>query len=174
MKVLLISIVLLVSALTTVYSLAAVVQRRQDNQVPATCDEARAEVARFGDALSEWGSGKGGDAWRSSKFTSAEGETFWEGFNFYKSESRFKKAVRQINEDMEGVIGRKPIFDDNGREVGQRIVKETRVDGKTSSVLIQLITPRSIHGIRAPSLGLALTVEKARITCQVEAGRNTN
>ncbi|MGH9873136.1 MAG: hypothetical protein ACRD9S_11830, partial [Pyrinomonadaceae bacterium] len=124
------------------------------------------EVARFEDALSTRGSGKGGDVWRSSKFTSAEGETFWEGFNFYTSESRFKKAVRQINENMEGVIGRKPIFDDNGREIGLRIVKETRLDGKATSVLIQLITPRSIHGIQAPSLGLALTVEKARITCR--------
>ena len=166
MKEFLIIIVLLLTGLTTIYSLASAVQRRQDNQVPATCDEARAEVAKFGDALSTWGSGKGGDVWRSSKFTSAEGETFWEGFNFYKSESRFKKTVRQINEDMEGVIGRKPIFDDTGREVGQRIVKETRVDGKVTSVLIQLITPRSIHGIRAPSLGLALTAEKARITCR--------
>ena len=166
MKVFLIIIVLLLAGLTPVYPLAAVVQRRQDYQVPTTCDEARAEVAKFGDGFSEWGSGKGGDAWRSSKFTSAEGETFWEGFNFYKSESRFKRAVQQINEDMEGVIGRKPLFDDNGREVGQRIVKETRVDGKVASVLIQLITPRSIHGIRAPSLGLAFTVEKARIDCR--------
>ena len=166
MKVFLIIILLLLPSLTPVYPLTSAIRATSDNQATQTCEEARTEVARFKDALTTSGSGKGGDVWHSSKFTSSEGETFWEGFNFYKSESRFKKAVRQINEDMEGVIGRKPIFDDTGREVGQRIVKETRVNGKTIRVLIQRITPRSIHGISAPSLELALTAEKARIDCR--------
>ena len=166
MKAFLIIIVILLAGLTNASPPASAVRTKPNNQAAQTCEEARAEVGRFSDASSTWGDGKGGDVWRSSKFTSSEGETFWEGFNFYKSESRFKKAVRQINEDMEGVIGRTPVFDDNGREVGQRIVKETRVEGKTTRVLIQRITPRSIYGISAPSLELTLTVEKARITCR--------
>ena len=174
MKALLIILALPFICLTTITPIASTTRARPGNQAALTCEEARAEVARFKDVLSTFGSGKGGDPWRSAKYSSAEGETFWEGFNFYKSESRFKKAVRQINEDMEGVIARKPLFEDNGHEIGQRIVKETRVDGKVSSVLIRRITPRSIHGIRAPSLELALTVEKANVTCRSDSESKTN
>jgi hypothetical protein len=166
MKVFLFIIVLLLTSLTPGYPLASPARSKPNNQAAQTCPEALAEVARFKDVFTTWGPAKGGDAWSSSRYTSPAGETFWEGTNSYKSESRFKKIVRQINEDQEGVIARKPIFDDNGREIGQRIVKETRVDGKTTNVLIRRITPRSILGISAPSLELALTVEKARIDCR--------
>jgi len=173
MKPFLIIVAVLLISLTIVIPIASTARAGPGNQAAVTCEEARAEVARFKDVFSTFGSGKGGDPWRSAKYSSAEGETFWEGFNFYKSESRFKKTVREINEDMEGVIARKPLFDDSGREIGQRIVKETRVDGKVTSVLIRRITPRSIHGIRAPSLELALTVEKANVTCRTDSESNT-
>jgi len=166
MKVFLIIIVLLLSSLTPVYPLTSPAWSKLNNQAVQTCQEALAEVAMFKDVFTTWGPAKGGDFWSSSKYTAPTGETFWEGTNTYKSESRFKKIVRQINEDQEGVIARKPIFDDNGHEIGQRIVKETRVDGKTTNVLIRRITTRSILGISAPSLELALTVEQARISCR--------
>ena len=172
MKVLLIIIVLLLTNLTAVNPLASTTRPAQDNQV--TCEEARVEVARFNNVFSTLGSGKGGDPWRSIRYSSAAGESFWEGFNFYKSESRFKKSVRQISENVEGLIGWTPLFDERGQQIGQRVVKETRTDGRVTSVLIQRITDRAIQGIRAPSLKLALTVEKANITCRAETGSNAN
>ena len=48
----------------------------QESQAPGTCEEAVAEIARFKEVSSEWGPGKGGDTWRSTKHTSAEGESF--------------------------------------------------------------------------------------------------
>jgi hypothetical protein len=174
MKVFLILIVLLPTSLTTGYPLASTSRAKKVNQVARTCEEATTEIARFKHEFSEWGSGKGGDSWRSSKYSSAEGESFSEGFNFYKSKSRFKKNVRQINEEVGGATVRTLLLDDTGRQVGQRVVKETRVAGKVSSVLIRRITDRTIQGISAPSLKLALTVEKAHITCRVKAERNPN
>lgn len=146
----------------------------QESQAPSTCEEAAAEVARFTVVSSESGAGKGGDTWRSTKHTSAEGESFWEGFNFYKSDSRFKQAVRQISESVDGLAGWKPVFDGQGHQIGQRVVKETRTDGKITNVLIHRITDRAIRGISAPSWKLALAAEKATITCPAEAGRNAN
>jgi hypothetical protein len=146
----------------------------QESQAPGTCEEALAEVVRFTEVSSESGAGKGGDTWRSVKHTSAEGESFWEGFNFYKSDSRFKKAVSQISEGVEGLAGWKPIFDGQGHQIGQRVVKETRTDGKITNVLIHRISDRAIRGISAPSWKVALAAEMVTITCPAEAGRNAN
>lgn len=173
MKAFLISLGLL---LTSLLNSNPVVSKStvQESQAPGTCEEAAAEVARFTEESSTWGPGKGGDTWRSTKHTSAEGESFWEGFNFYKSDSRFKKAVLQISESVEGLAGWKPLFDGNGHQIGQRVVKETRTDGKITNVLIHRITDRAIRGISAPSWKLALAAEKATITCPAEAERNAN
>ena len=146
----------------------------QESQAPGTCEEAVAEVARFTEVSSESGTGKGGDTWRSTKHTSANGESFWEGFNFYKSDARFKRAVTQISESVEGLAGWKPLFDGQGHQIGQRVVKETRTDGKITNVLIHRIRDRAIRGISAPSWKLALAAEMATITCPAEAGRNAN
>lgn len=174
MKAFVIATVLLVADFTAGTPLAFVSRPGQDSQALGTCEEATTEVARFKDAFSEWGSGQGGDAWRSTKNTSAAGESYWEGHNFYKSRARFKKAIRQITENVEGIIARTPLFDEQGHQIGQRVVRETRFDGKVTSVHIQLITDRMIRGINAPSLMLALTVEKATITCRAEIERHAN
>ena len=173
MKAVLISLGLL---LTSLLNSNPVISKSpaQETQVPSTCEEAAAEVARFTQVSSEWGPGKGGDTWRSTKHTSAEGESFWEGFNFYKSDARFKKAVRQISESVEGLAGWKPLFDDQGHQIGQRVVKETRTDGKITNVLIHRISDRAIRGISASSWRLALAAEKATIICPAEAGRDAN
>ena len=173
MKAFLISLGLL---LTSLLNSNPVVSKSsaQESQAPTTCEEAAAEVARFTEVSSEWGPGKGGDTWRSTKHTSAEGESFWEGFNFYKSDSHFKKAVSQISESVEGLAGWKPLFDGNGHQIGQRVAKETRTDGKITNVLIHRITDRAIRGISAPSWKLALAAEKATITCAAEAEKSAN
>jgi hypothetical protein len=173
MKAVLISLGLL---LTSLLNSNPVVSKSpaQESQAPSTCEEAAAEVARFTEVSIERGSGKGGDTWISTKHTSAEGESFWEGYNFYKSDSRFKKAVRQISENVEGLAGWKPLFDGQGHQIGQRVVKETRTDGKITSVLIQRVTDRAIRGISAPSWRLALAAEMATITCPAQAGSNAN
>ncbi|HEV7745800.1 MAG TPA: hypothetical protein VGO56_12450 [Pyrinomonadaceae bacterium] len=144
----------------------------QESQAPSTCEEAAAEVVRFKELSSQWGPGKGGDTWLSTKHTSAEGESYWEGFNFYKSDSRFKNAVRQISESVEGLAGWKPLFDAQGHQIGQRVVKETRTDGKITNVLIQRITDRAIRGISAASWKVALAAEMATITCPAAAEKN--
>ena len=173
MKAILISFALL---LTSLLNSNPVVSKnpRQESQAPSTCEEATAEVARFKEVSSTWGSGKGGDTWFSTKHTAIEGDAFWEGFNFYKSDARFKKAVRQISEGVEGLAGWKPIYDGQGHQIGQRVVKETRTDGKITSVLIQRVTDRAIRGISAPSWRLALAAEMAMITCSAEPARNAN
>jgi hypothetical protein len=166
MKVFPIILVVLATSLATLNPIASASRAKQDHQAAPTCEEARAEVARFKDVFTTWGSGKGGDSWRSTRYTTAAGESLGEGFYFYKSKSRFKKTILQFNKEADGVIVRTLLLDDKGREIGQRIVKETRVDGKVTSVLIRRITGRMIWGISAPSLKLALSVEKANITCR--------
>ncbi len=173
MKVFLISLVLVFARLTISSPLGSK-NLAQESQAPHTCEEAVSEIERFKEVSSEWGAGKGGDPWRSTKHTSAEGESFWEGFNFYKSESRFKKAVRQISENVEGLAGWTPLFDEKGHQIGQRVVKETRTDGKVTNVLIHRITDRTIQGISAPSWKIALAAEKATITCAAPAVKNAN
>ncbi|HEV7682773.1 MAG TPA: hypothetical protein VGO68_11665 [Pyrinomonadaceae bacterium] len=173
MKAFLISLALLSSSLLNSHPVVSK-SPAQESQAPSTCEEAVAEVARFKEVSSESGNGKGGDTWRSIKHTSAAGESFWEGFNFYKSDARFKKAVTQISESVEGLAGWKPLFDEQGHQIGQRVVKETRTDGKITNVLIHRITDRAIRGISAPSWKVALAAEKATITCPTEAGENAN
>jgi hypothetical protein len=174
MKVVLTSFLLLSTSLTFANRFASKGFVRQENQAPSTCEEAVSDLARFTEVSSESGTNRGGDPWRSIKHTSTAGESFWEGFNSYKSESRFKKAVLQISENVEGLAGWTPLFDDKGHQIGQRVIKETKADGKVTNVLIRRITNRTIQGISAPSWKLALTAEKATITCAADDHKQAN
>lgn len=170
-KIFLQSIVVLFANLSVSNSFTCRGQEMQGGLVPGTCDEVMVELAKFKDVWTEWGTTKEGDPWRSTRRISAGGEWFADGVTFYKSKSRFNKSVRQITEDKQSLAGPTPILDEKGRRIGQRVVKETWEDGKATGVTIWLITKRMIQGINAPSLKLALTVEKAYITCRAEADR---
>ena len=143
----------------------------QGGREPDTCEGAAAELARFDRAFTEWGTTNEGDPYTSTRHTAADGEWFRYGVNIYKSKSRFKKSVRLIDKESEGVIERQQLSDEKGRRVGQRVVKEKRDGGGATRVLVWVVTDRAIQGIDAPSLALALTAEKVHITCPAEARR---
>ncbi|MEP6911579.1 MAG: hypothetical protein ABI923_02425 [bacterium] len=127
-------------------------------------------MARFKDLWTEWGTTQEGDPWSSTRHSSSGGEWFSDGVTVYKSKSRFNRRVRQINADVQGLVGRTPLLDEKGHQSGQRVVKETRVGGKVTGFLIWLITDRKIVVISAPSLKFAFTVEKAD-ACRAESVR---
>ncbi len=171
MKIFLLSIVILLTGLSASNSFTSRSKEMRDGQEPGTCEEVVIELARFKDVWTEWGTTQEGDPWSSTRHSSAGGEWFADGVTVYKSKSRFNRSVRQINEDVKRLIGRTALLDEKGHQIGQRMVKETRVDGKLTSVLILRITDRMIQGISAPSLKLALTVEKANFICRAQAER---
>lgn len=137
---------------------------------PGTCEEAAAVLARFDRVGTEWGTSNEGDPYTSVRHVAADGELVGYGINIYKSKSRFKRTVRLIDEDSEGVIERQQLSDEKGRRVGQRVVKEKK-DGGVTRFVVWVVTDRMIEGVDAPSLALALTAEKALITCPAEARR---
>jgi len=162
---------MLFAELSAGHPLGATSRVMQDGHGPGTCEDAVAELARFKNVSSEWGTTTEGDPYRSARHSSADGEWFGEGYTVYKSKSRFNKSVRRIVEDVEGVIERTALMDERGRRSGQRVVKERREGGQVIRVDIWVMTDRMIRGIDAPSLKLALAVEKARITCPAEERR---
>ena len=137
---------------------------------PGACEAAAAELARFDKVSHEWGSSNEGDPYTTLRHNAADGEWFGYGVTIYKSKSRFKRTVRLIGEDSEGVIERQQLSDEKGRRVGQRVVKQRR-DGEATRVAVWVITDRMIQGVDAPSLTLALAAEKVLITCPAEARR---
>jgi len=157
----LLSIIVLVASVSASNSFASGSQEMRGGSVPGTCEEVVIELARFKDVWTEWGTTQEGDPWSSTRHSSAGGEWFADGVTIYKSKSRFNRRVRQINEDVKGLAGRKPLFDEKGHQIGQRVAKEIPADGKVTGFLIWLITDRKIVGISATSRKLALTVEKA-------------
>ena len=171
MKALILTIAILFADLSAGHFPGATGQVTQKGDGPGTCEEAVAELARFKNVSSEWGTTMEGAPFRSARHSSADGEWFAGGFTIYKSKSQFNKSVRRIVDDLEGVIERTPLFDARGRRSGQRVVKETRDGGHVIRVDIWVMTDRMIRGINAPSLKLALAVEKATITCPAEETR---
>ena len=140
----------------------------QTVQSPATCEEAVTRLAGFVNASSESGTTPKGDPYTSARRTSADGEWFGEGVTIYRSQSRFDQSVRLLNEDVASVINRSPVLDEKGHQIAQRMVKEVRANGKVTRVQIWVIADRTIKGIDAPSMALALAVEKAHSTCRKE------
>src|SRR5215213_1172155 len=96
----------------------------QGGREEGACEEAAAELARFDKVSHEWGSSNEGDPYTTLRHIAADGEWFGYGVTIYKSKSRFKKTVRLIGEDSEGVIERQQLSDEKGRRVGQRVVKQ--------------------------------------------------
>jgi hypothetical protein len=152
------------------YSLTSTGQDMSGGQLKVTCEELAAELAKFKDVSTVWGTSKEGDPHSSTTHRSAEGGWFTEGVTIYRSKSRFNKHVRQINEDREGMVSREPLLDEKGRQIGWRVVKEMLADGKVTYVFILLITDRKVQAISASSLKLALSAEKANV-CRMEAER---
>ncbi len=144
-----------------------------DGQSTGSCEEVAAELARFKNPFITWGASVKGDPQSSTTSSSAEGEYLTDTVTIYRSKSRFNKHVRQLNEDREGVIERTPLLDEKGKKIGLRMVKETSALGKVTQVRILLVTNRKIQVITAPSLKLALAVEKGN-RCQAEAARRLN
>lgn len=134
-----------------------------------TCEQAMNELARFDKPFTTWGATTEGDPQTSMQVSSDAGETFWFGTTVYKSKSRFQKTARRLTSDKE-LFQSAPLVDANGREIGRRVVKESRTEGKITKVQIFRLTDRMIQGISAPSMKLALTVESAYITCRGQNG----
>lgn len=137
-----------------------------------TCEQAMNDLARFDKHSTEWGATNEGDPYSSARMSSDEGEALWLGTTVFKSKSRFKKSARVLIDDQE-LVQSAPLLDAKGREIGQRVVKETRAKGKVTNVRIFRITDRMIQGVSAPTLKLALTVERTYITCRVRTARDS-
>ena len=126
-----------------------------------TCQEARNELARFSSVYTEYGSTLKHDPTTGSRYSNADGESFWIGRTIYLSKGRFKEAERQLSADP-GVTERTTIMDAKGNAIGQRLVQEDRA---RNLIHIWRITNRMVDGIAAPTLKLALTIETANLTC---------
>ena len=170
MKAFVIAVAILSTAPVAGNLFGAPARAAQGGPEPGTCEAAAAELARFDKVGKEWGASNEGDPYTTVRHNAADGEWFAYGVTIYKSKSRFKRTVRLIVEDSERMIERQELSDEKGRRVGQRVVKERR-DGEATRVAVWVITDRMIQGIDAPSLALALTAEKALITCPAEARR---
>lgn len=127
------------------------------------------ELARFDKHFTEWGATTEGDPNSGVRMSSDEGEALWLGTTVFKSKSRFNKSARLLIDDKE-LFESAPLVDANGREIGRRVVKESRTEGKITKVQIFRLTDRMIQGISAPSMKLAMTVERAYITCRSQNG----
>lgn len=169
----LLSVTLLVGNLYAGHSLASTNWATWDGQGTGACEEVAAELARFKNPVILWGSSPEGDSHSSTTVSSTEGEYLTDAITLYKSKSRFNKRVRQLNEETEGVTGRTPLLDEKGKQIGVRVVKETSALGNVTHVMILLATDRKIQAISAPSLKLALAMEKGN-RCQAEAARRLN
>jgi hypothetical protein len=166
----LLGVVFIIGNLHAGHSRASTSLATWDGQSTDSCEEVAAELARFKNTLITWGASLKGDSQSSITSSSAEGEYLTDSVTLYKSKSRFNKHVRQLNEDREGVIERTPLLDEKGKQIGLRMVKETSALGKVTEVRILLATDRKVQVIIAPSLKLALAVEKGN-RCQAEAAR---
>ncbi|HWS90028.1 MAG TPA: hypothetical protein VN282_23870 [Pyrinomonadaceae bacterium] len=142
----------------------------QGEREPGACEAAAAELARFDKVGKEWGASNEGDPYTTVRHHAADGEWFGYGVTIYKLKSRFKRSVRLIVEDSEGLIELRQLSDEKGRRVGQRVVKERR-EGEATRVAVWVIMDRMIQGVDAPSLALALAAERVLITCPAEARR---
>ena len=140
------------------------------DRLARTCPDVTAELVRFKFFATFWETGPDGGPQSRTTSKTAEGEWFTDAVTFYKSKSGFKKSVRQINENSEGVISRTALLDEKGRQIGQRVVKEIRAGDTAVTAFILLVTDRKVQAISASSLKIALLAERAN-ACRVEAGR---
>lgn len=141
----------------------------QDNPELGTCEQITSELGDYKDTFTTWGQTVEGDPQFNSQSRSADGEPFSIGTTIYKSKSSFKKSLKNIHA-LE-LSSSTPLLDDKGRQVGERVVRELKLNGKLTNVFIWRITDRMIKGISGSSLELALKVEKANFFCREELER---
>jgi len=170
MKVFILIIIMLFTNPAPGNSIASKSRVLGDGRLADTCQEVTAALVSFKFFATFWEVGPDGGPQSRTTSKTAEGEWFTDAVTFYKSKSGFKKGVRQINDDSEGVISRTALLDEKGRQIGQRVVKEIRAGDKAGSAFILLVTDRKVQAISGSSLKIALLAEKAN-ACRAEAGR---
>jgi hypothetical protein len=159
---------LIVAMLTVVGVTAALfwfVSRRQlDTEVPKKIVSRHSEKTTYGNIVDAHGVTEDGLPTGHGAITSSDGTNFsWERISYGNPRRARKELQKQLNEAAE-IIKREPIFDDKGREVGEKVVAIFPVAKGSSGVFARIlwITGSDVGHLESSSLENILKYEKDR------------